>query len=103
VLNLAMNAMDATLSNFPGQRSIVIETRQVGGSKAGLAVSDTGSGIPAHQLASIFEPFASKRGRSGLGLSTSRGIVEAFGGKIWAKNRAEGGAVFQFTLPLLGA
>ena len=103
VLNLAMNAMDATLSNFPGQRSIVMETRLVGRSKAGLAVSDTGSGIPAHQLASIFEPFASKRGGSGLGLSTSRGIVEAFGGKIWAKNRAEGGAVFQFTLPLLGA
>jgi len=36
-------------------------------------------------------------------LSTSRGIVEVFGGKIWAKNKVEGGAVFQFTLPLLDA
>jgi PAS domain S-box-containing protein len=103
VLNLALNAMDATMSNFPGQRLIVLETHLVGQSKAGLSVSDTGTGIPAHQLASIFEPFASKRGGSGLGLSTSRGIVEAFGGKIWAKNQAGRGAVFQFTLPLSGA
>jgi PAS domain S-box-containing protein len=103
VLNLTLNAVDATMNNFPGRRRIVMETRQVGQSKAGLSVSDTGTGIPAHQLASIFEPFASKRGGSGLGLSTSRGIVEAFGGKIWAKNKAGGGAVFQFTLPLFGA
>jgi len=103
VLNLAFNAMEAMSGNLPGQRRIVIETHQVGQSKAGLSVSDTGTGIPAHQLARIFEPFASKRGGSGLGLSTSRGIVEAFGGKIWAKNKAGGGAVFQFTLPLSGA
>lgn len=103
VLNLVLNAMDATLNNLPGRRGVVLETHQVGRSKAGLSVSDTGTGIPAHQLAGIFEPFASKRGGSGLGLSTSRGIVEAFGGKIWAKNQAGGGAVFQFTLPLSGA
>jgi PAS domain S-box-containing protein len=103
VLNLALNAMDATMNNSPGQRRIVLETRQVGQSKAGLSVSDTGTGIPVDRLASIFEPFASKRGGSGLGLSTSRGIVEAFGGKIWAKNQKGGGAVFQFTLPLSGA
>ena len=103
VLNLALNAMDATKNNFPGERCIAMETRQVGQAKAGLSVSDTGTGIPAQDLASIFEPFASQRGSSGLGLSTSRGIVEVFGGKIWAKNRVGGGAVFQFTLPLLSA
>ena len=62
VLNLAFNAMEAMSGNLPGQRRIVIETHQVGQSKAGLSVSDTGTGIPAHQLARIFEPFASKRG-----------------------------------------
>lgn len=103
VLNLALNAMEATVNNFPGRRLIVMETRQAGQSKAELSVSDTGTGIPAQQLASIFEPFASKRGGAGLGLSTSRGIVEAFGGKIWAENNAGGGAVFQFALPLIGA
>ena len=103
VLNLALNAMEAMRDNLPGQRRIVMETRQVGQSKAGLSVSDTGTGIPVDRLANIFEPFASKQGGSGLGLSTSRGIVEVFGGKIWAKNKVEGGAVFQFTLPLLDA
>jgi signal transduction histidine kinase len=103
VLNLALNAVDATVNNFPGRRLVVMETRQVGQSKAELSVSDTGAGIPAQQLAGIFEPFASKRGGSGLGLSTSRGIVEGFGGKIWAQNKASGGAVFLFTLPLTGA
>jgi PAS domain S-box-containing protein len=102
VLNLALNAMDATVNNFAGQRRIVVETRPVGQSKAGLSVSDTGTGIPTQDLASIFEPFASKRGGSGLGLSTSRGIVETFGGKIWAKNKTGGGVVFQVTLPLFG-
>lgn len=100
VLNLALNGMDATLSNSPGQRRILMETWPVGQSKAGLAVSDTGTNIPTQDLANIFEPFASKRGGSGLGLSTSRGIIEGFGGRIWAKNVAGGGAVFQFTLPM---
>lgn len=104
VLNLALNAMDATMNNLSGTRRILMKTRQVGQSKAALSVSDTGTVIPTQQLASIFEPFASKRGGSELGLSTSRGIVEAFGGKISAKNNASGGgAVFQFTLPLFGA
>jgi PAS domain S-box-containing protein len=100
VLNLALNAVDASLNNSAGQRRIVMQTRPVGRSRAGLSVSDMGASIPAQDLASIFEPFVSKRGGSGLGLSTSRGIVEAFGGKISAKNIAGGGAIFQFTLPL---
>jgi len=102
VLNLALNAMDATAHNSPGQRRIVMETRPVGQSRAELSVFDTGTSIPAHDLAGIFEPFASRRGTSGLGLSTSRGIVEVFGGRISARNAAAGGAVFQFTLPLSG-
>jgi signal transduction histidine kinase len=103
VLNLALNAMDATMNNQPGGRRVVMETHKIGQSKAGLSVSDTGKGIPVQQLPIIFEPFASKRGGSGLGLSTSRGIVETFGGRIWADNKADGGAIFQFTLPLFGA
>jgi PAS domain S-box-containing protein len=100
VLNLAFNAMDAMVNNLPGQRRMVLETRRAGQSTATLSVSDSGTGIPADRLASVFEPLAPGRPGSGLGLSTSRGIVEAFGGRIWAKNAATGGAVLHFSLPL---
>jgi two-component system, OmpR family, sensor histidine kinase KdpD len=77
-----------------------------------VAVADHGPGIPAQELERIFESFYRVRPRrgnelatlsgqgSGLGLAVCRGFVEAHGGSIWAENRQEGGAVFQFTLPL---
>lgn len=68
-----------------------------------LTVSDRGPGIPEHALATIFEKFvrvapASTPG-AGLGLAICRGIVHAHGGTIRASNRADGGAIFEVTLP----
>jgi signal transduction histidine kinase len=52
-------------------------------------------------LKDIFEAFfTTKPQGTGLGLSIARTIVETYGGSIWAENRAGGGAVFRFTLPL---
>ena len=65
-----------------------------------IAVADTGAGIAAEHLDSLFSEFmTTKSGGMGIGLPISRTIVEAHGGKIWAENRPEGGAVFRFTLP----
>ena len=76
-----------------------------------LAVEDAGPGIPAGKLDNVFERFYSERPagekfgtHSGLGLSISKQIIEAHGGRIWAENRvdAEGrvtGARFVFRLP----
>ena len=59
-----------------------------------IEVADTGAGIAPEHLASLFSEFmTTKSGGMGLGLPISRTIVEAHGGKIWAENRAEGGAV----------
>ena len=68
-----------------------------------LSVRDTGSGIPDHALASVFERF-SQVGKNdhrglGLGLYISRCIVEAQGGRIWAESQPEGGSKICFTLP----
>ena len=73
------------------------------GSRAALefSVADTGSGIPAEQIERMFDPFfTTKTNGIGMGLSISRSIVEAHGGRLWAENNAGGGATFRFTLPI---
>nr|WP_246299930.1 HAMP domain-containing sensor histidine kinase [Sinorhizobium psoraleae] len=101
ILNLATNAMDAMLDVVTTERRLTLETTLTKESKAELSISDTGRGIPDEQLASVFEPFyTTKPTGTGLGLSIARAIVETYGGKIWAANRPEGGAVFRVVLPL---
>jgi PAS domain S-box-containing protein len=104
VLNLAMNGMDATVNNLAGQRQMALQTAMAGGSAVEVSVSDSGHGISDGELECIFDPiFRANRRGTGLGLSIARTIVESYGGRIWAENRAGGGAVFRFTLPLIEA
>ena len=67
-----------------------------------VAVSDTGTGVPESIMSRIFEPFfTTKAAGMGMGLSVSRTIVDAHGGKLWAENQGEGGATFRVTLPAI--
>jgi C4-dicarboxylate-specific signal transduction histidine kinase len=101
VLNLTLNAVDAMLACEPDQRQIVVETQMVDDAEGCVSVSDAGPGIPRDKLETIFEAFfTTKEKGMGLGLAIAREIVESAGGRIWAENRAGGGAVFSFTLPL---
>jgi len=68
-----------------------------------LEVSDTGTGVPANIMARIFEPFfTTKAAGMGMGLSVSRTIVDAHGGRLWAENRPDAGAMFCVALPATG-
>jgi PAS domain S-box-containing protein len=73
-----------------------------------LTVADTGPGVPDDELESIFEPFVQSSatkdgsGGTGLGLTICRKIVATHGGRIMARNRPGGGAVFEVWLPAAG-
>jgi signal transduction histidine kinase len=104
LLNLVMNAMDATVRARDARRRVLIEARVDANGACEIAVSDTGPGVPPEQLDEIFEAFfTSKAEGMGIGLSISRAIVEAHGGRLWAENAVRGGATFRFTVPLHAA
>jgi two-component system sensor histidine kinase KdpD len=74
------------------------------GSRLHLRITDHGPGIAAGDLERIFEPFyrapGSVGGGSGLGLAIARGLIEAGGGRVWARSLPGQGATFGIDLPL---
>ena len=99
VLNLIINAVEAMSSVGDGARELLISTARA---ESGVLVSvrDSGPGLPAPGLERIFEPFhTTKRTGLGMGLSISRSIIEAHGGRLWASANVPRGAIFQFTVP----
>jgi len=103
VLNLVLNACDAMNATPRDARRLVVTTSGNAGAEARLTVTDNGAGIAAGLLERIFDSFfTTKPNGLGVGLSVSRDIVAAHGGRIEAANRSEGGAVFRVTLPKAG-
>ena len=102
VLNLVSNAVKFT----QGGGTISLECQQFGNSRVAITVRDTGRGIPADQMESIFEPFV-QVGRSltdtregaGLGLAISRDLARAMRGDIIAKSTIDVGSEFKLILP----
>jgi len=104
LLNIALNGMDAMARCDQLQRRLSIQTAMISDSEGEVSIADTGPGIPPEKLKGIFDKFFTTKPHGiGLGLSIARTIVETYGGQIWAENRAAGGAVFRFTLPLAEA
>lgn len=101
ILNLAMNGLDAMQDGDSSSNKMAIKTALIDNGAVEVSVADTGTGIPPERLNKIFDAFfTTKPQGTGLGLCIARTIIETYGGKIWAENRAGGGAMFCFTLPL---
>ncbi len=106
VVNLIRNGIDAMLEaqgDPPGDLGLVIETACAEDGAVRVAVADIGPGVAAEIVADLFTPFATtKQGGMGIGLSVSKSIVEAHGGRIWVEPNVPRGSRFVFTLPVGG-
>lgn len=118
IINLVHNAIKFTgdggniriqahLQAGPAQDAPAVKEGDLGG-WACVQICDNGVGIPSKDLPRIFERFYKadsartrrSAGGTGLGLSIARHIIEAHGGRIWARSEEGRGATFSFTLPL---
>lgn len=106
VLNLCRNGVQAMTDMRPpeerrgGRLSIRLEREGLASLR--LSVSDEGVGIAPDVLPRLFTPFFTTKGGhggTGLGLAASKAIAEAYGGRIEAESRPEGGARFSLILP----
>jgi C4-dicarboxylate-specific signal transduction histidine kinase len=100
ILNLLMNGMEAMASVRDGPKTLSIRSESDGAGQIRVAVQDSGIGLSHEVLARLFEPFFTTRAKGmGMGLSISRSIIEAHGGRLWGEDNPSRGAIFQFTLP----
>jgi len=98
-----MNLFDNAVKYTPQEDTSLEFSAAVKEDVVVVELADHGPGIPHGDEEKIFEKFVRGRaayGGMGLGLTICRAIISAHGGRIWAKNRPGGGAVFRFTLPL---
>lgn len=102
VLNLVLNANEAMIGIDKRSRKLLISSQKDGVENVTVAVIDSGPGFSANDSQRIFDAFyttKTKSGGLGLGLSISRTIIEAHGGRLWASAHQGGGATFRFTIP----
>jgi signal transduction histidine kinase len=97
LMNLMLNGIEA-MKDTGGVLTVKSQLHEDG--QIETAVKDTGPGLPLGKADQIFDAFfTTKPQGSGMGLSISRSIVEAHGGRIWATVNEGLGATFHFTLP----
>jgi len=100
VLNLVRNGIEAMARSGDEDNELLVQTACADGAGIEVSVRDTGTGVPAAQTERIFEPFfTTKVSGLGMGLSISRSIIEAHGGRLWAAPNRDRGTTFSFILP----
>jgi signal transduction histidine kinase len=106
VVEILINLLDNADKYSPPGKEVVIDVR-ADQTEVTLSICDFGPGLPPADLDHVFEKFHRTDGSDsqavygyGLGLYICRRLVEAQGGRIWAENHSNGGAVFSLALPV---
>ena len=100
LVNLIRNSVEAIQDTDKDDGKLILETRLLEDGSIEATVTDNGTGIATDMMDKMFNPFqTSKESGMGMGLSISRSIIEAHGGKLWADNQHPQGALFGFSLP----
>lgn len=101
LINLMKNAVEAMEAVPENSRRMEVGTVQVGDERVIITVSDTGPGLAPEATDRAFDPFFTTKGHGiGMGLSISRSIVEAHGGRIQATRNPESGMLFTVMFPV---
>jgi signal transduction histidine kinase len=99
MVNLIVNAVESMAMKSEGPRELLVASQNEGRDRIVIQVCDSGIGIDPVLVTQIFQPFVtSKPDGMGIGLSLSRTIVEAHGGRLWAEPNRGPGATFRFSL-----
>ena len=94
-----MNAIEAMSSVSERSRELNLTTRNIDSDQVEVTVEDSGTGIDPEKIDKIFDSFyTTKPGGMGMGLSISRSILQAHGGRLWATANDGPGTSFHFTL-----
>jgi len=102
LLNLVRNSLESIQNADIREGRVLLKTHKAPGNMVEVIVSDNGPGVDESMADTLFNPFQTSKGNGmGMGLSISRSIIEAHGGKLWVDKVAAKGAVFRFKLPLV--
>ena len=100
ILNLIMNAVDATSSVTDRDRVLIVKSEMGGSDHVLIIVEDTGTGIDPSHMSRIFEPFFTTKAHGmGMGLSICHSIIEHHGGQLQVSPRSPYGSIFCARLP----
>ncbi len=101
VVNLVINGVDAMAPIADRPREILIRSQPHEARQVLVAVRDSGIGIDSENAERLFNAFfTTKPSGMGMGLSISRSIIVAHGGRLWVSPNPDHGATFQFTVPI---
>jgi C4-dicarboxylate-specific signal transduction histidine kinase len=103
VINLLINGVEAMAPVTDRPREILIRSQQHEAGQVHVAVLDSGIGVDSETAERLFSAFfTTKPSGMGMGLSISRSIIRAHGGRLWVSPNPDHGAAFQFTVPTNG-